>query len=162
MFRDSLIGRDMAKFSRISELTEFWLSQDIKPNKGLTENEIAAFEAKYSLVLPQDIREYFLLINGFGDTDNWVTDNELITFLDLDQVTPVREYWYSDAKEADFYFTFADYSLSAFIYAIHLSSRVNDINTVAVFYDKEPVKVANSFSEFIEGYLKNDHSIISP
>ena len=58
--------------------------------------------------------------------------------------------------------TFADWSLAAHVYAIHLSANVEDENKVIVVYDYRPITVANSFSKFIEAYLANNDSVLFP
>jgi hypothetical protein len=60
-------------------------------------------------------------VNGFDGSEYWMTDDEVITFLGLDEVKPLSEYWSPDVVDADFYFVFAD-CISAHVYAIRLSS----------------------------------------
>jgi hypothetical protein len=86
----------------------------------------------------------------------------VITFLGLDEVKPLSEYWSPDVADADSHFVFADYSISAHVYAIRLSSDREHGNPVVVVYDGKLVQVANSFSEFVAGYLKNDYAVLYP
>ena len=134
-------------------LKQFWLLQGIKLRRGATEKEFAAFELKYNIRLPADLREYLATVDGFDGSEHWMTDNEVITFLGLDEMKPLSEYWSPDVADANNYFVFADYSLAAHVYAIRLSSDSSDSNDVVVVYDR-PKKVARSFSEFVIGYLE--------
>ena len=142
-------------------LKQFWLHQGIKLRRGATEEEFAAFELKYNIRLPADLREYLATIDGFDGSEHWMTDNEVITFLGLDEMKPVSEYWSRDVADANNYFVFADYSLAVHVYAIRLSSNSSDSNDVVVLYDR-PVKLARSFSEFVIGYLENCESVLFP
>jgi hypothetical protein len=142
-------------------LRKFWLRQGIKLNIGATE-ELGAFEVKYHVRLPLDLRAYFAAVNGFDGSEAWMADNNVITFLQLDEVKPLGEYWSPELADANSYFVFADYSLGAHVYAIRLAKDSGTGNAVVVLYDSNPIKVANSFSEFVEGYLENNHAILFP
>ncbi len=140
-------------------LKRFWLRQGIKLCRGATGDELAAFEAKHNIRLPEDLRDYFAVVNGF---DGWQTDDNVITFLSLDEMKTLSEYWSPDVADADSYFVFADYSISAHVYAIRLLNTTGRGNHVVVVYDGEPVEVANSFSEFVEGYLADNNAVLFP
>lgn len=142
-------------------LKQFWLHQGVKLRRGATEEEFAAFELKYSIHLPADLREYLATVDGFVDSEYWMTDNEVITFLGLDEMKPLSEYWSPEVADANNHFVFADTVLAAHIYAIRLSSDSSDGNDVVVLYDR-PVKVSRSFSEFVIGYLENCESVLFP
>jgi len=60
------------------------------------------------------------------------------------------------------YFAFADCSMAAHVYAIHLSGDVQEENRLIVVFDYRPITVANSFGEFIESYLANNDSVLFP
>lgn len=149
-------------FQTGESLRKFWLRQGVKLNLGASEDALAAFEAKYNVHLPSDLRDYFAAVNGFDGSEGWVTDSELITFLGLDEVKSVSEYWSPEVADADSYFVFADYSLAAFVYAIRLVNDSGDGSSVVVIYDCEPLKVASSFSEFAKDYLENNQAVLFP
>lgn len=142
-------------------LKQFWLDQGIKLRRGATEEEFAAFELKYNIRLPADLREYLATVDGFDGSEHWMTDNNVITFLGLDEIKPLSEYWSPDVADDNNYFVFADYSIAAHVYAIRLSSDSCGSNDVVVMYDR-PQKVARSFSEFVIGYLENRDSVLFP
>ena len=137
---------------RAERLSKFWSRQGIKLRPGISENEIAQFEAKYDVRLPGDLREYFATVNGFVGSEQ-TSDENCISFWGLDEVEPLKKYWSSPVEGGDSYFAFADWSLAAHVYAIHLSANVENENSVIVVYDYRPITVANSFGEFIEAYL---------
>ena len=144
----------------IEKLKTFWLRQGIKLRPGATNDDIAAFEARYNRRLPEDMREYFAAVNGFDGSGRWVTDGELITFLGLDEMKPLREYWSWPIPDSDSFFVFADYSLAAHVYAIHLDASAQR-NEVVIVYERM-MEVARTFSEFIEGYLQNSDAVLFP
>lgn len=149
-------------FSVAEKLKRFWLRQNIKLNAGASEAQLATFERKHNVRLPPDLRDYFATVNGFDGSEHWMTDENVIEFLSLDEVKPVSEYWSSDVVGADSYFVFADYSISAHVYAIRLLNDSADKNTVVVVYDGKPIEVANSFTGFVEGYLEDNKAVLFP
>lgn len=142
-------------------LKKFWLRQGIKLNSGASQDELDSFEVKHSVRMPEDLRDYFASVNGFDGSEHWMTDENVITFLSLDEVRPVSEYWSPDVAGGDSYFVFADYSISAYVYAIRLLN-VSGGNPVVVLYDRTPIEVAGSFSEFVVGYLAGSNVVLSP
>ncbi|MDT4969188.1 MAG: / family [Acidobacteriota bacterium] len=146
--------RDVLKIPIGQTLKHHWLERDIKLNQGASEEELATFEATHNVRLPGDLRSYFAAANGFDGSEHWMADRDLITFLSLDEAKPVSQVLPLDINDNS-YFVFADYSLSAHFYAIQLSSGLEHSGTVAVFNGDVPIKVADSFSEFAEGYMKH-------
>src|SRR4030095_13637560 len=117
-------------------LHKFWSRQGIKLRSGVSENEIAQFEAKYTVRLPRDLREYFEMVNGFQEH---TSDENCISFWALDEVVPVNKYWSSGIEGGDSHFAFADWSLAAHVYAIQLSATMQDGNRVVVIYDSRQI-----------------------
>ena len=144
----------------VEALKTFWLRQGVKLRRGATKEEFAAFETTYNVSLPEDLREYLASVNGFDGAEHWMTDDEVITFLGLDEMKPLSEYWSPAVAESEYYFVFADYSLAAHVYAIRLDASGHGSDVVVV-YDRT-VEVAKSFSEFIEGYLGNNDAVLFP
>jgi len=150
-------------FSAGEILKRYWLRHGVKLNRDASEDELATFEAKYHVRLPEDVREHFALVNGFGGSEYWMTDENVITFLALNEMKPLSEAWSPKIAEAASYFVFADYSLSAHVYAIRLLDSPGNDNPVVVAYDDENiVKVASSFSEFVQGYVKDNNAVLFP
>jgi hypothetical protein len=150
-------------FSAGETLKRYWLRHGIKLNRGASEDGLAAFEAKYHVRLPKDMREYFAAVNGFDGSEHWMTDGNVITFLALNEMKSLSESWSPKIADAASYFVFADYSLSAHVYAIRLSNDSKDDNSVVVAYDEENiVKVASSFSDFVQGYLEDNNAVLFP
>ena len=143
------------------KLESFWRRQGIKLCSGAHEEELRAFENRYAVHLPEDFRGYLAAINGFDNSEHWMSDDNLITFLGLSEIKPLNAYWSPEVANSADLFVFADYSISAHVYAIRLSNAAPDRNQVVVVYDKL-IEVAGSFSEFIERYLKRTDVVLFP
>ncbi len=141
-------------------LKQFWLQQGIKLKLGASEIELFAFENKYNVRLPEDLKDYFSTVNGFDDSD---VDGEYITFLSLEEIEPLSINW-SQADEAKSYFIFADYSISCHVYAIKLTEDTKFDNPIFIDFNdnKSPTQIADSFSEFAQSYIKNDYKVLFP
>ncbi len=121
-----------------------------------------AFENKYDVRLPDDLKDYFATVDGFDDSDS---DENLFTFLPLAEVIPLDESWSLETPEAKSYFVFIDYCISAHVYAIRLTNDISLGNPVITTYvkpDENPIQIAGSFSEFVQGYLADDYSVLFP
>ena len=59
---------------------------DCKLGQPTTEDAIAAFEARYGIRLPADIREYFLKINGVFDMGGWVVIKPLDEWQSFEEI----------------------------------------------------------------------------
>jgi hypothetical protein len=82
-----------------------------------------------------------------------ISDQNLIRFWPLAEIRPVAD----PAAHAEGYFIFADYSISAHEYGIHLSmpSRYD----VGLIGGALPIIVAKSFTQFLSAYLSDPMSI---
>jgi hypothetical protein len=140
-----------------TRLQEQWMSHGLKTNPGVSSEDLAAFESKYQVSMPTDLREYFLTVNGMSEGTR---DDALIRFWALNEVKPIPEGApdYSDIEDAESLFLFADYCIWSHAYAIRLSSNRETSNGVFVVGDENPVQIFESFSELVREYLLNpDH-----
>lgn len=69
-------------------LKRHWLSHNVEINAGVSTTKFASFEAKHRVALPQDLRDYFLCVNGMA-TD--VVDDGMIRFWMLEELQPLPE-----------------------------------------------------------------------
>lgn len=136
-------------------LKQFWTRQNIEFRRGASETELRAFEAKYKVHLPDELKDYFSTVDGSG------LDGNVIEFLPLAEVVPLSQAW-SQRPEANSYFVFADYSISCHVYAIRLTNDLTLSNPVFIAYDENPKQIADSFSEFVKGYLADDYGVLFP
>ena len=146
-------------------LKEHWQSHGIECASGASLADIATFETSNGVVLPNDMRSYFLTVNGMGELGT--SDNDFFSFWaiqDLKTVAedlPNRTARFADAAR---YYMFADHSIGLPTYAIRLSENPQDETPVAsVFADRGSFGIETffgSFTEFVNGYL-NDPAEIS-
>jgi hypothetical protein len=138
-------------------LKRHWSSHDVEINRGASEGELNSFEAKYGVVLPEDLRDYFLRVNGMPAG---VVDDGMIRFWTLEEVKAVPEGApaYSDShyvENPSSLFLFADYSIWANAYAIRLGKIALESNEIVIIGYESPVTISQSFAEFVDIYLTN-------
>ncbi len=49
------------------QMVEYWSSKNMSIRNGSTEQQIEAFEIRYHVVLPPDMRDYFLHVDGMSE-----------------------------------------------------------------------------------------------
>lgn len=129
-----------------------------------SEEDIVSFEKSTGLVIPVDMKEYFIKVNGTEEEDK----ADFFHFYSLEDFKNVEQSlknWtgspdYSNIvhtlSEHAYFFVFADYLFHTFSYAIMLhpynSEKKNEVITISG--DNYQV-VASSFSQFLEIYLTN-------
>jgi hypothetical protein len=146
-----------------TRLKNHWLSQGIEINPGVSNEELTAFESRYHVSLPSDMRDYFLMVNGMAVG---VSDHALIRFWSLNEVKPIPEEapGYSDPsyiRDAQSLFLFADYCIWSHAYAIRLSSSHDTSNPVTVIGDETPTRMFDSFSELVSSYLSDPDRLLT-
>jgi hypothetical protein len=144
------------EFTSVGEsLKRHWSSHDVEINAGVSEAELEAFEEKYGVVLPDDLRDYFRCVNGMPPD---VVDDGMIRFWMLEEMKPLPQSapQYSDGtyvQNPETLFLFADYSLWAHAYAIRLGKRALESNEVIIIGYESPKSISDSFSRFVDSYL---------
>lgn len=145
----------MLFISNMQRLKNHWISHNVKFNDGVSEKALSAFEDKFGVALPSDMREFFLTVNGMPDG---VTDDEMIRFWMLEEVKPLPSgapefatTEYVDHPES--LFLFADYSLWAHAYAIRLAGSFFKTNDIFIIGGDYPILLFRSFGELINSYL---------
>ena len=144
------------EFTSVGEsLKRHWSSHDVEINAGVSEAELKAFEEKYGVVLPDDLRDYFRCVNGMPPD---VVDDGMMRFWMLEEIGPLPQGapQYSDGtyvQNPETLFLFADYSLWAHAYAIRLGNRALESNEVIIIGYESPKSISDSFSRFVDTYL---------
>jgi hypothetical protein len=148
----------LVEFTNVGEsLRRHWASHNVEINAGVPESALSSFEAKYGVILPQEMRDYFLSVNGMPPD---VVDTEMIRFWMLEEIEPLPQ-GAPDFADSNYIqnpqslFLFADYSIWAHAYAIRLSKAAGQTNEVFIIGHDSPIQVSNSFSEFVDRYLSN-------
>jgi hypothetical protein len=123
---------------------------------------ISAFESKYGVVLPNDLREYFLTVDGMEDELDPGTNR----FWPLEMVKPVSHELteiHSDRWSYPDCFIFVDHCIWCLAWAVKLSNE-SLAESLPVFQvtasDSPGQEIAPSFTAFIEMYLADQHSVL--
>jgi hypothetical protein len=151
--------------SVIDALRERWRAQGILNEHHATEAELVAFEARYNVVLPADLRHYFATVNGTALGQYGMDDSDLLGFWHLDQVHTFAEERMTSGDQdagARHTFAFADHSIWCFGFGIQLSSNRIAATPIVCDVGVPLQKVAESFAEFISRYLLGDEDVIYP
>jgi len=145
----------------IERLMAQWRQQGIDCPAGASPDALAEFESRRGVVLPADMRSYFLAVNGMGPRQE-VFDDAFCSFWPVESVTSVADEFPDravDVPGADRYFLFADHSLNLPAYAVRLSSDPHAAAPVATLFSDRGAfameDVFESFGAFLERYLDN-------
>lgn len=128
----------------------------------VTPDEITAFEQKYKVQLPAEIRDYYLAANGFGPADD--QDDNGFSFWPLARVCPVNAFdggkWSSDQTHNCF--IFADYLSLSWGYGFRLTpDAIRAAVCIVGTATRNPRWIAESFSAFVDLYIRDDERLYS-
>lgn len=135
-------------------------AHNLPPN---SEEDIVAFEKITGLVIPIDMKEYFIKVNGTEGGD----ENDFFHFYSLEEFKSVGQSLKNWTGSPDYsnitntlshhasFFVFADYLFHTFSYAIMLYTYSSNKNEIVVISGDKYQVVATSFSRFLEIYLMN-------
>jgi hypothetical protein len=143
-------------------LVELWRGAGLTIRPPAQQEAIRAFEAKYNVVLPADMREYFLTVDGMEDE----LDPGMNRFWPLQMVKAVEDELseiHGDRWAYPGCFVFVDHCIWCFAWAIRLG-REPSVASGPVFQvtaNEVPGRqIAPSFTAFVEMYLKNQYSVL--
>jgi cell wall assembly regulator SMI1 len=129
-----------------------WASEGITIRPGASTEALDAFEARYGVVMPGDLRAYFSAVDGMDESD-W--DRDFCQFLPLDRCAPIAE---SEEDLAQFdwasrYFLLIDHSIEVFFYAVQLSPDPEVECPVILWDGTDRWACSPSFADFLQRYL---------
>ena len=151
---------------KLTKIRELWNESSINKTALATAYELSLFETNYELALPDDLANYFLFLNG---TDGSY-DKNLFRFYSFKEFLPIKNglaNWQGTPNyknivkslpDHEKYFVFSDYSFHFSAFAIKLNKEIAD-NNVYIIHGSYYEKIANTFGEFMELYLKDSPSI---
>jgi hypothetical protein len=152
-------------------LKECWLQSGSKIVPGATPEETEAFEERYGVSLPAEVRDYFAVVGGMEEGN---TDDLVMEFFPLHAVTSVPEElgdWggipdyrriVDTLDEAEHCFVFIDYMFRSHVYALRFSSDALERSPVVWICGAENAIIADSLTEFLGAYLADPYSILFP
>jgi hypothetical protein len=137
-----------------TELAEHWLFHAAHPSYPANENEISAFEQRYEVCFPTDLREYVRTLNGMVNEP----DDGEFRFVPLIQMCPETDLSVTGSAGK---LLFVDYLQLCYWYCIELDRQKKE--TTRVFLggtlDENRV-VANSLTDFFRAYIENRTSLM--
>ena len=148
--------------TRWQQLAAMWRDAGLTIRPGVETNDIRAFESKNGIVLPADLREYFLTVDGMEDELDPGTNR----FWPLEMVKLVSEELndiHSDRWSYPGCFIFADHCIWCLAWAVRFGSEPLEVSepVFQVTGDKVPGRmIAPSFTAFVEMYLANQYSVL--
>jgi hypothetical protein len=144
----------------ILELKRYWLEQGVRFSKTALIKGIYSFQETNKCLLPKDLVEYFMKINGTNQTH----DNNYFDFYSLDNFKSVKSLYHDYTRIPNYsqlintlpnsenYYVFADFQMCLFSYAIYLDKNLGS-HSVVVLCGGEYRIIADSFSDFIDLFL---------
>jgi hypothetical protein len=140
-----------------------WSLAGIPTPPGVSEERIRRFERREDVLLPDDMRLYFSLIDGMGRCDAW--DDHLIGLYDLDSVGPCilptePEATVDQYRLVEFYI-FGSHTFGLPNYCINLWSGP-DRGTVIAWYNQERptcIRLCSSFHGFLKLYVSSPEEL---
>lgn len=150
------------------QVVDYWHSQGILIQPGCSENKIKSFEEKNNVVLPADFSEYLKTVNGVNEIGPNAKDENGFLFLPLEKIVPLtkkiekHKLNWQKSSESDSLYIFCDYFDESWWYGIKLCDEAISANEVLLVCCNNPIKIADSFSDFIELYLKDSEWLYPP
>src|SRR5258708_35178503 len=132
----------------VSRLQAYWKEGDARPARAAFPEEMLAFESANNASIPDDLRYYFLQVNGMIPSWEYDQDQNGFNFWTLSRVRHVVR---GSANTG--LFTFCDYLSSSWEYAIKLVKSEDYMHVFLVNTDL--TLISSSFSEFLVEYLAN-------
>ena len=154
---EMLVTMSMNKWAK---LKEHWLDNGCSVPTAVTEVQILAFEKTYRLRMPSDLRNYFLTMDGSGES----LGSDMFSFWPLSTMEPLSDYLtegiYTDRLDYPNCFIFADWCVNSHMYLIELSatSLRNPVSIYAGNGRNPPISQA--FDDFIDLYLENWETVL--
>ncbi len=140
----------------LTRLSAAWGAEDIRPAGPASADAIAAFERRHRVSLPRDFRKYLEILNGARGGRDEMGNKETIAFWRLDEIEPL------DVGGVRI-FPFADFLIDSHRYAIVLSADPRASTPIVVHHNNDTlIKIAESFTDFVRGYLSADEDVLHP
>jgi SMI1 / KNR4 family (SUKH-1) len=115
-----------------------------------TSADIAAWEAKYGVRLPDDLVAYVKRVNGNFGGETLEFDHEGMSFLPLSAMVPEKEW--SEQYDGAGMFVFADMLVQCYWWCVHLTPEPSE-RTSIFLRGSRLCLVAESLEEFLDAYI---------
>lgn len=153
----------------IEKLKDCWRQNGCTIRAGSSQAEITAFEQRYSVRLPSDLRTYFATVDGMAEGES---DANMFSFFPLKQVKSIPEELADFGGIPDYsgimrslpdpqhWFMIADYLIASAVFAVCLHAAADETPIVWIGSGNEHQVIAGSFSKFVEIYLARPLNLV--
>jgi hypothetical protein len=146
--------------SQLQKVREKWIFENVRELPPVHINALTIFQDDNNIILPDDFKKYFEMLNGTGDEYTDV----LYEFYSIGRIKKVSDEFIGwqgvpnyqallSNQEVKDLFVFANYSFNLFAYAIRLYPEKLNRNEVYVLCGENYKKISETFSEFLDLYL---------
>jgi hypothetical protein len=133
-----------------------------------TDEDILSFENRLGVLIPEDLKQYFKIINGnMGEYDDFFFSfNSLFNVKNIDEEFKERDGLpdYTNLvnvlQDSQHCFVFCDYEFHLFSYAIRLYNELREENEIYVLCGDKYKIIANSFTSFLELYFERSDDLL--
>ena len=149
----------------LQQVRASWEAADTFALNPASTHSLALFEQQQGVVLPADLRAYFLTLNGTGEADVFIRFTSLAEFRPLPALLAdfPRDFSYhqllTTLPAPEQVFVFADYIFFLYAYAIRLSPTPTAQHEVYLLCGGEYQLLSPSFRAFLELYLRDDQAL---
>lgn len=144
------------------QLTTIWRDAGLTIRPGVNPAAIREFEVRQGILLPADLREYFLTVDGMEDELDPGTNR----FWPLSMVKLVSDELRDINTDRWAYpgcFVFADHCIWCLAWAVRLTKHPREISepVFQITGDKAGGRmIVPSFTSFVEMYLRDQYSVL--
>lgn len=146
--------------SREQRLVALWRKAGLKIRPPVLPCEIDAFESKYGVAMPSDLRAYFLTVDGMEDQ----LDPGMNRFWPLGILQPVEEVVATGDRLAyPDCFLIVDHCIWCLAWAVRLGGQQTEVSGPVFQVTANDVpgrQVASSFATFLDTYLEDQWSAL--
>ena len=128
----------------LKQVKEHWKQSNLNLAEPLLEKELVDIFANIEIPISREVIEVYSNLNGFNE---WEMDSECLTFWEIQKIL-------KENKRKSEYVYFADFLINSHFYAFKFEDA-NNSSVFASYSENDNRRVADSFDEFFEIYLKN-------
>jgi hypothetical protein len=135
------------------ELRARWQRDGVSFRAGATPAEIAAFEERHLLRLPDEVRAYLKVVNGMADRAG---DDELLEFLSLERMSEELERFPTEPRSV----ALVDYLTSSEVFGVRATLEPAAFAPIYSLGERAERQVFASFAELLRVHLHDRNGIV--
>lgn len=152
-------------------LLNWWQSQHVPVLPGASQEAIDAFEARYQVCLPEELRTFYLAYGGLGsgwlDGNDWRVVFDFSTLDDLrlmDDCNDAALAYTPTTRDPGFYFQIADFFIESHVYAVRVTANATARAPIFALFGRgyQGYQCADSFDAFARMYIEAPDLVTAP